>query len=659
MVDIQGATLKPENTLTAASTGISYLRGVTAAGASVRLDGTLLKSSTGVGGIFGVNTAGTSIVSSAIHYAHLSNYGAVADGTDSAAALALALASGKPVLIDGHYTLLSKVEYSGATSIKGNGPKLSSLTWTASATTVGVKISTVGTAAKQYIEVDGVGFFTGKTIGTGLELDYSSTAAVVNNIEVTGLVRGCTVSGSTQNTYYFDEGIKISNCKNVIVENNYVIGGGGTSAARTASHGIYFAHVGGGTAYNNHNARITQNTVIFCETGCDVHDVEGVFVTINDFQACNYGLVVRNTTQQKNQVRVIGNHIDGTHASITMTSVSFFKFVSNEIYCLDTNDAGLETERAMVVLTDVSAGQITNNTIRNADVTNVRVGVDIIRSATLANCSDVFIDHNHYQDVQTETRSGANCVRIIHGMNNTRSLSDASITAKFENAVGTSRSKMSLGTGGQVVPSGQSPTLYIDNYQQAALGLERIGSGGATLTFYQGSALVGYVSCTESATTYNTSSDYRLKEDVTPLVDFVLEPDDFSMLGGALLRTMARRPVAYRWRRWPELGWQRGYIAHELAGPAPQAVSGEKDAVTRFGTATFEDGSVEHDVREDSIPNGAVWQKTKEIPEYQGVDHSKVVPDIDAGLQELTMLVLRQQRSIEGLVERIGILEAR
>jgi hypothetical protein len=116
---------------------------------------------------------------------------------------------------------------------------------------------------------------------------------------------------------------------------------------------------------------------------------------------------------------------------------------------------------------------------------------------------------------------------------------------------------------------------------------------------------VGSITAGGSTTTYNTSSDYRLKENVQPLVN-------------ALDKVMALRPVSYTWKSGGE---DNGFIAHELQLILPKAVSGEKDAVN-----------------EDDTINP------------QGVDYSKIVATLTAAIQE-------QQALITALTARIEALE--
>jgi hypothetical protein len=120
------------------------------------------------------------------------------------------------------------------------------------------------------------------------------------------------------------------------------------------------------------------------------------------------------------------------------------------------------------------------------------------------------------------------------------------------------------------------------------------------------SASVGSISITTTNTAYNTSSDYRLKEDVQPMV-------------GSVDRLMALKPVNFAWK----INGERvdGFLAHEAQEVVPEAVTGEKDAVDDEGN-----------------------------PQYQGIDQSKIVPLLVAALQEALT-------KIEALEARVAALE--
>ena len=113
--------------------------------------------------------------------------------------------------------------------------------------------------------------------------------------------------------------------------------------------------------------------------------------------------------------------------------------------------------------------------------------------------------------------------------------------------------------------------------------------------FYNPNGNVGNISTNASATTYATSSDYRLKENVAPMQN--------------ALDTVAQlNPVTYTWKADGSAG--QGFIAHELQAVVPDCVTGEKDAVDAEGN-----------------------------PQYQGVDTSFLVATLVKAIQELTARV--------------------
>ena len=81
---------------------------------------------------------------------------------------------------------------------------------------------------------------------------------------------------------------------------------------------------------------------------------------------------------------------------------------------------------------------------------------------------------------------------------------------------------------------------------------------------------VGGISTSTTATTYATSSDYRLKEDVQPVLN-------------AAERLMTLNPVNFAWKS--NGSRVDGFIAHEAQEIVPEAVTGEKDAVDADGPA--------------------------------------------------------------------------
>ena len=116
----------------------------------------------------------------------------------------------------------------------------------------------------------------------------------------------------------------------------------------------------------------------------------------------------------------------------------------------------------------------------------------------------------------------------------------------------------------------------------------------------------GFIHYDDTSTTYSTTSDYRLKENIEPIPNSIdkikeLKPCRFNFIGND--------------------NKVDGFIAHEVQEVVKEAVTGEKDAVNKKGE-----------------------------PIHQGLDQSKIVPLLTAALKEAI-------DKIESLESRIQTLE--
>jgi hypothetical protein len=127
---------------------------------------------------------------------------------------------------------------------------------------------------------------------------------------------------------------------------------------------------------------------------------------------------------------------------------------------------------------------------------------------------------------------------------------------------------------------------------------------------------VGAISTNGSATSYQTSSDYRLKENIAPMT-------------GALAKVAQLKPVTYKWKVDGSDG--QGFIAHELQAVVPDCVTGEKDATSE---QEYEVTPAVKD-EEGNITTPAVMG-TRTVPVYQGIDTSFLVATLTAAIQELS-----------------------
>jgi len=167
------------------------------------------------------------------------------------------------------------------------------------------------------------------------------------------------------------------------------------------------------------------------------------------------------------------------------------------------------------------------------------------------------------------------------------------ITAGGEVYIGTAASSGSGGIGYSFTGVTGAPNFVINkNY----------AAGSDNITFRYNGTNIGTISTTTTNTAYNTSSDYRLKQDIAPMT-------------GVLDKVAQLKPVTYKWKSDGSDG--EGFIAHELAEVCPHAVTGDKDAVD-------EDGK----------------------PVYQGIDSSFLIATLTAAIQELNAKVIALEAKV-------------
>ena len=153
------------------------------------------------------------------------------------------------------------------------------------------------------------------------------------------------------------------------------------------------------------------------------------------------------------------------------------------------------------------------------------------------------------------------------------------------------------GGAGFIAESSSRKTLLVASTSTSAIALA---------AFINPNGTVGTIQTSGTATSYVTSSDYRLKNTITPMT-------------GALAKVTLLKPCTYKWNVDGSDG--QGFIAHELQAVIPECVTETKDA-------TDADGN----------------------PVYQGIDTSFLVATLTAAIQE-------QQALITALTARITALE--
>jgi hypothetical protein len=157
--------------------------------------------------------------------------------------------------------------------------------------------------------------------------------------------------------------------------------------------------------------------------------------------------------------------------------------------------------------------------------------------------------------------------------------------------------RMRIDSGGRLYLNTQTgvagtPARFELSYVGAAtygINLKTTSADGIPLSFVNSAgSQVGYVFTNSSSTSYVTSSDYRLKEDLKEI--------------NGLEKVSAIKVYDFKWKESDDR--TDGVLAHELAEVLPYAVNGEKDG-----------------------------------EQMQGVDYSKIVPVLVKAIQELTAKV--------------------
>ena len=296
----------------------------------------------------------------------------------------------------------------------------------------------------------------------------------------------------------------------------------------------------------------------------------------------------------------------GDDAIITMGS----QIASSQYWSIiaTSNTSGQGANRFLINTTDANAGGTSTTRLALDASGNLGIGVtsmsqpiEIKRGAGVAAYIELAGNNNttgstsavYGQDSSSNAfawnRANA---PLLFGTNNTeRARIDSSgnlLVGQTSSVDGKLQIKVTTANWGIAIDSTNATTQYFERF------------------LYNGTQ-IGYISGNNTSTSYVTSSDYRLKEDIRPMT-------------GALAKVAALKPCTYKWKVDGSDG--EGFIAHELQAVCPDAVTGEKDALDAEGK-----------------------------PVYQGIDTSFLVATLTAAIQE-------QQAIIEQLKAQLTSVSA-
>jgi len=209
--------------------------------------------------------------------------------------------------------------------------------------------------------------------------------------------------------------------------------------------------------------------------------------------------------------------------------------------------------------------------------------------------------------LEVNTGSAGNIARFTDGVNaNTVIKTSGSVTTfgpDTSNALAfqqNSTERMRIDTSGNVLfnctslPNASTAGAGFEaNSSNAVLRSSSSSTGSSNIgEFFNPNGQVGSINLNGSSTSYNTSSDYRLKENVVTMSNATdrlkqLKPKRFNFIANADTTV-------------------DGFLAHEVSSVVPEAVTGTHNEVDADGN-----------------------------PVYQGIDQSKLVPLLVKTIQEL------------------------
>jgi len=298
----------------------------------------------------------------------------------------------------------------------------------------------------------------------------------------------------------------------------------------------------------------------------------------------NTAIQLGNTVTTLNNITLANVTISSGTSNLAATSISN-----------GTSNVTVNSSGGNITLGTAGTTAITVDTSQNVGIGATPNSKLYIRAATDANLR--VTDASGTLNLSAENNAGS-----------------AQVAMKFNGSqmMLTSAGKLLIGTTtvaglGTTIGGTQGDNFWISNTSSS--------SGYNHLQFKINGTDVGVIQTSGSSTSYQTSSDYRLKENITPMT-------------GALAKVAQLKPVTYKWKLDGSDG--QGFIAHELQEIVPDCVGGAKDAVDADGN-----------------------------PKYQGIDTSFLVATLTAAIQELKAINDTQAETINALTARIVALEAK
>ena len=357
--------------------------------------------------------------------------------------------------------------------------------------------------------------------------------------------------------------------------------------------------------------------------------------TIGKFTNSSTDFVIQSSVQDKDLI-IKGNDGGSTVTALTLDmSDAGTAIFNHDIKIADNNNIQFGAGADLILSSDGTNGTIANLTSNGDLIFQGNDGGSTITALTfdMSNSGDAFFNGDvylaqyvvHKDDTDTFMQFGTDSTSFTQGN-----------VERFE---------MNKTAGVVRIKPGGSNVIYFDGNGQSInnelrrarldmssntaayshINCQNTGTGNGVFIAVLNSSgtVIGSISQSGTSTLFNTSSDYRIKENVNYNFDATtelkkLKPCKFNFIG--------------------ESETIEGFLAHEVSDVVPRAVNGVKDGTLDIGTIKDADGNVlqENAPQERAdTENKETWTKTGIENVIQGLDQAKLVPLLVKTVQEL------------------------
>jgi len=284
-----------------------------------------------------------------------------------------------------------------------------------------------------------------------------------------------------------------------------------------------------------------------------------------------------------------------------------------------------------------SSADATAISIDSSEVVRLPVGVLRLQNSTTgtadtdgllieASGNDVYINNKENADMYFRTNN-KNSLKIHH---------DGELDVNVDNSGSSVRAF-------HVRPYGSTADLY-DGFQigtdSARSYIQTFRQTTSTSTHHiisNTNGAIGSITTNGTSTSFNTSSDHRLKENVN--YDF-----------DATSRLKQLKPARFNFIKDADKTLD-GFLAHEVQSIVPESVHGTHNETEtkqkvvinsdnlviaeNVEQTDWETGKIADDNGNTKYPTDSTWEATKVVPVYQGIDQAKLVPLLVKTITEL------------------------